>query len=643
MCGIVGLINKNKTDVDLPMLTDIASTLNHRGPDDEGSFIDNYVGLYHKRLSIIDLDSGHQPMLSGPFTIVFNGEIYNYIELREELRSFGYKFRTKSDTEVILKLYEHYGPDCVKKLNGMFAFIIYDKKRKKIFAARDHFGIKPLYYYHDSRFWIFASEIKAILKHPHVKSEANNSALQEYLTFQFLLGDTTLFNNVYKVIPGNYILIDLNTMNFETVKYWDPNFNVDVYHTEEYFVSELRRLLEDAIKLQLRSDVPVGAYLSGGMDSSIVSILASQNSSHKLNTFTGAFREGKEFDESNYAKLVSDYCGAESNIIYPSAEEFVNLMPKLIYHLDEPLAGPGLFPQYMVSKLASEKVKVVLGGQGGDEIYGGYTRYLIAYLEQALKGAICETNEEGEHIVSLTSILPNLPFIQSYIPMLKEFWKQDVFESMDKRYYKLIDRNNGNDEYYSKEFKLNYNKDFIFKKFRDLFNHPDTLSYYNKMTHFDMFGSMPALLQVEDRMSMAVSIESRVPLLDHRLVQLIAGMPPAMKFKGAEMKYILRRAVDDLLPPQISNRKDKMGFPVPLHMWAKNEARSFIMDTLLSSSSRNRGIFDIDKIEKLILNERTFGRQLWGVLCLELWFNQFIDNSEINNRKEKYEVLTVQK
>jgi asparagine synthase (glutamine-hydrolysing) len=643
MCGIVGLIKKDKSNISLDVLSKMASVLEHRGPDDEGHYIEGTVGLYHKRLSIIDLASGHQPMVSRENIIVFNGEIYNYIELREELKKKGHTFKTKSDTEVILKMYEEYGNDFIKQLNGMFAFIIYDRRSKKLIAGRDHFGIKPLYYYNDSKQWIFASEIKAILQHPDVRAEVNYENLQEYLTFQFLLDDSTLFNKVNKIVPGTYLVIDLNTMESKRIKYWDPSFKIDYNHTEEYFVQELRNILEDSVNLRLRSDVPVGAYLSGGLDSSIVSMLASQKSSERLKTFTGAFNEGPEFNETEYSNEIAQAAGAEPYIVYPTVDEFTDILPKLIYYMDEPVAGPGLFPQFMVSQMASKNVKVILGGQGGDEICGGYARYVVAYLEQALKGAIFENNEEGEHIVSLSSILPNLPYIKQYVPMIKDFWKKDAFEPMDKRYFSLIDRNGGAFNYYTDDFSNRYSKELIFSRFQKLFNHPETLSYFNKMTHFDMFASLPALLQVEDRMSMAVSIESRVPLLDYRIVELMASMPPAMKFKGAEMKYVLKKSVRDLVPSKILERKDKMGFPVPLHIWAKGKAKNFVKDVLLSDASKNRGIFNPDKVEKLIQSERPFGRQLWGMLCLELWFQQFIDNDTKLFNEEKHELFAVQR
>jgi asparagine synthase (glutamine-hydrolysing) len=270
---------------------------------------------------------------------------------------------------------------------------------------------------------------------------------------------------------------------------------------------------------------------------------------------------------------------------------------------------------------------VVLGGQGGDEIFGGYARYVIAYLEQAIKGSIFETYEEGEHIVSLKSIIKNLSYLKRYTPMLERFWQQGLFEDMDRRYFRLIDRSDGELSIYNEEFRNTYDRERIFSRFQSAFNHPDTLSYYNKMIHYDLTVNLPALLHVEDRVSMAVSLESRVPLIDHRIVDLVARMPPAMKFKGASMKYILKKTIRDLVPDTIMNRKDKMGFPVPLHIWARNRARGFFADVLLSSSCRNRGIYDSRAVEQLIDNEYAFSRRLWGLVNLELWYKQFIDQN----------------
>jgi asparagine synthase (glutamine-hydrolysing) len=625
MCGIVAIINKNGRPVEFEILSRMADKLAHRGPDDEGHLIDGSIGFYHKRLSIIDLVSGQQPMTNGPVSIVFNGEIYNYIELKDALKRNGHSFQTTSDTEVILHMYQEHNLEFISHLNGMFAFLLYDREKKQIIAARDHFGIKPLYYYNVDGHLIFASEIKAILEHPVVVAEPDYRSIQDYVIYQYVLNGETFFKGVKKLLPGHFLQIDLESMHIKTVKYWEPDFTVDTHHTEEFFVFQLRKLLEDTLKIQMRSDVPVGTYLSGGMDSSIVTLLAAREYPGQLKTFTGAFKEGPEFDESYYAREVTKACNAEMYEIYPTETEFIDVLPRLIYYMDEPAAGPGLFPQYMVSRLASKEVKVVLGGQGGDEIFGGYTRFVIAYLEQALKGAIFETSEEGEHIVSLISILPNLPCIKQYVPMLHRFWGTNLFEPMDRRYFCLVDRSEGNLSTLSDDFRSNFDFERIHSRFDEIFNHPKTLSYYNKMVHFDMVASLPALLHVEDRVSMAASLESRVPILDHRIVDLITRMPPSMKFKGAEMKYILKKAVKDILPSTILNRKDKMGFPVPLHLWAKNSVGDFFRDILLSPTCKDRGIFNLNEIEKVIEQEKEFGRRLWGLVNIELWFREFID------------------
>jgi asparagine synthase (glutamine-hydrolysing) len=626
MCGIVALINKTGQTADSSLLEKMAKAIHHRGPDENGIMVDGPVGFFHKRLSIIDLTSGQQPMVFNNCTIIFNGEIYNYIELREELKKKGHSFHTTSDTEVILHLYAEYGANFVDFLNGMFAFIIYDKNQNHIFIARDHFGIKPLYFYQDDEVIAFGSEIKALLVHPRIKAVPDTNNVYEYLTFQFVMGESTMFQNIQKVLPGHYISIDLNTWKFERIKYWEPNFKVDQFHTEEYFIVELRHILEETISQQLRSDVPLGTYLSGGIDSSLVTIMASKFLDKPIKSFSGAFNEGPEFNELEYARIAAKTANAELFEIFPTEQEFIDILPTLIYHLDEPVAGPGLFPQYIVSKFASQHVKVILGGQGGDEIFGGYSRYMVAYLEQAIKGAIFQSNEEDEHIVSLESILPNLPTLKQYIPMIKSFWQDGSFEGMDRRYYHLINRMGSTKEFFQTDFINECDSDAIFNKFSGYFNDPDTKSYFNKMTHFDMLGSLPGLLQVEDRVSMSVSIESRVPLLDRRIVDLVSGMPAGMKFKGGEMKYLLKKTIKNIMPPEIMRRKDKMGFPVPLHVWSKNKAKGFIMDTLLSKKAKERNMINTDHVEKLISSEQPFSRGLWGLLSLELWYNQFIDN-----------------
>lgn len=626
MCGLVGWFQRPGNPVDPVLLARMAAEMRHRGPDDEGQWVEGSAGLHHLRLSVIDLQTGHQPMEAGPAVIAYNGEIYNYLELREELRREGAVFRTASDTEVLIQGYLRHGADILPRLNGMFAFVLVDRARGKVLAARDFFGVKPLYVHATPDRVIFASEIKAILRHPAVEARCDFEALQDYWTFQFVLHEETLFAGIQKVLPGQYLEMDLRDLSITAHRYWDPCFRVDRHHTEEYFRERIRETLLESVRLQMRSDVPVGTYLSGGVDSSLVTVLAARHAGDPLKTFTGAFSEGEDFDETPYAEAVAREVGARSFVVRPTEREFVEAMPRLIWHMDEPAAGPGLFPQWATSRLARQEVTVALGGQGGDEIFHGYIRYVVAYLEQALKGSIQGTLEEGEHIVTLKSILPNLPFLRQYVPMLQDFWSRGLFEDMDRRYFRLLDRSGGTMELLAGDVLASWQPEGTFARFQKVFHHPDTRSYINKMTHFDLVAGLPALLHVEDRVSMAHSLESRVPLLDRRLVDLVAAMPPAMKFRGAEPKYALRAAVGDLIPEVVRNRKDKKGFPVPLHLWARRgPVRDFFRDVLLSRAARDRGMWNLPAIEALLDREHAFGRRLWGILNLELWFQTFLD------------------
>ena len=629
MCGIVGVISSNRSLID--QKTHIARMMNeisYRGPDGEGThYIENQAYFGHKRLAVIDINHGKQPMVSqdSRYSLVFNGEIYNYLELREYLQKKGVAIQTSSDTEVLLSLLIYEGFDALEKLNGMFAFIFHDKEKNKWIAARDPFGIKPLYYTLTKDLLLFASEIKSLLVHPDVEVSRDNSALYEYIAFQFCLGEKTLFSDIFKLMPG-YVFSGIGNKIKSQTRYWNNNYNIDRSITEKHYLKKLNELLFDSLKIQTRSDVPVGGYLSGGLDSSLVCTLAAKNLPNKMPVFHGRFLEGEMYDESYYAKTAAKGFDGIYYEYTPSSSEFIEYLPKLIYFLDEPLAGPGLFPQYMVSRLAKKHVTVVLGGQGGDEIFGGYTRYLVGYLEQALKGAIFETNEEGKHLVSLDSILPNLPELKRYIPLIKHFWSRGLFDNMDSRYFHLIDRSQGLEDLLHPAIINDLNKERLFSSFKTIFNHPNTKSYINKMTYFDQKTLLPALLQVEDRVSMAVSLESRVPLLDKRIVNLVSKMPPGLKFQGGKSKYILKKSTQSIVPDAIHTRKDKMGFPVPLVEWMKKrDVKEFVSDTLLSSNSIQRNIYDKNALENIINNPGVGARKLWGALCLELWHLNFID------------------
>ncbi len=632
MCGICGIYHFDSTrKVNGDLLESMATAIRHRGPDDEGCLVEGPIGLAHKRLSIIDLSAAaHQPMTNedGSLWIIFNGEIYNYQELRQPLSQNGHRLVSNSDTEVILHLYEEEGPNCLERLNGMFAFVIWDKKNHSFFAARDHFGIKPFYYTLCDNSFLFASEIKALLRYPGLVAELDANGLADYLTFQFCLGEKTLFHGIRKLLPGHYLMVNADG-GVITKEYWDLDFAVDTDHTEDYFENQLLRLLEDAVRLQLRADVPVGAHLSGGLDSSVIASLASSLLGTNIHTFSGGFRDGPQYDETPYARLLAQQIRAENHEVFPSAQDFVVSMPLLAYQMDEPAAGPGLFPQYHISKIASQNVKVVLGGQGGDEIFGGYTRYLVAYLEACLRGGIESTQEESKYVVTFDSILANLPQLNGYQPMLSYFWSEGIFESPDLRYLRLIDRSIEVRWFIEPDLLIGeggYNPATVFQ---EIFNEGHVGSYINRMTRFDLKTLLPALLHVEDRTSMAVSLESRVPLLDHRIAELVAGMPPKIKYKGGRSKHIFRKVVRDIVPGRILERTDKMGFPVPLNEWYRqNPVREFVCDALFSLKKRQRGFLSSEKVEHLLNSERAFGRNIWGLLSLELWMQAFLDGKQ---------------
>ena len=356
MCGFVSVVGRNGRKVDAGVLREMAGYLSHRGPDDQGIWQEGTVGFYHLRLSIIDLVSGQQPMTRDGVTIAFNGEIYNYVELRKELKKLGTNFGTTSDTEVLLQSYLNWGTEFLQKLVGMFAFVIFDANKGRVLAARDHFGIKPLYRYEGSDFLLYASEIKALLAHPEVRARVDATAMEDYITFQYALGERTLFQGITKVLPAHYEHCEISDGVLKRVRYWDPDYSIDRSIDTSSAVLQLQDMLRDSVRLQMRSDVPVATYLSGGLDSSTVTVLAAKNSPLSLQTFSGAFREGPEYDETDFAKAVAESIEATTNVIYPSEQDFIDLLPGLVYAMDEPAAGPGLFPQYMVSKSAHRSV-----------------------------------------------------------------------------------------------------------------------------------------------------------------------------------------------------------------------------------------------------------------------------------------------
>ncbi len=598
--------------------------LRHRGPDGEGAWQHKRgcVGLAHRRLSIIDLSTGDQPMTDAAGNwITYNGEVYNYIELRAELGAEN--FKTTSDTEVILAAYRRWGKDCVTHLRGMFAFALWDETRQELFCARDRFGIKPFYYTTAGDTFYFASEVKALL--PFIdKIETDVEGFKDYLAFQFCLSGKTLFKGIRELLPGHSLSVKNGAI--EIRRYWEVYYDLDFDHTPKYFDERLRELLSESVALHLRADVPVGTYLSGGLDSSAVASIASRHSNGDFKAFTGKFSFSEDYDESRYARTLAEWRGFSLHEIDITASDFIENIKKVIYHLDYPVAGPGSFPQYMVSQLAARHRKVVLGGQGGDEIFGGYTRYLIAYFEQCIKAAIDGTISDGNFIVTYESIIPNLTALRNYKPMLREFWRDGLFEDMDRRYFRLINRA----PLLEDEIHWNLLGDYSpFETFQTIFNGHNVgkESYFDRMTHFDFKTLLPALLQVEDRVSMAHGLESRVPFLDHPLVEFAATMPSNVKFKDGAMKQVLKDAMRSELPEAIIDRKDKMGFPTPLTEWIKGDARDFVQDTFTTQKALERDLVDNRKMSSDLDKEPQFGRKVWGLLCLELWQQEFHDRA----------------
>ena len=637
MCGIAGQISMAASPIPDAerRLSGMLQLIEHRGPDGHGVWCNanKQVGFVHARLSIVDLsESGSQPMSGANGSVItYNGEIYNHTELRESLADH-WSFRSSSDTECILAAYAKYGDECLAHLRGMFAFAIWDEQKQRLFCARDRFGIKPFYYAMVDGVLYFASEAKALLPFlPEIKT--NEAALAEYLTFQYTIGEKTLFEGVYQLLPGHALSLDSGRLRIW--RYWDVSYEVDFDHSANFFQTRIQELLEESVALHGRSDVPVGSYVSGGIDSSLVYRLARANESSSPMGFHGRFTQHPGYDESRFAEAAAAHSSGVLHTIDIDAQDFLQNIESVVYHLDFPVAGPGSFPQYMVSKLASEHVKVVMGGQGGDEIFGGYARYVVAYLEQCLKAAIDGQYMNGNYVVTIESIIPNLGLLREYKPLIKQFWSSGLFEPMDQRYFRLVNRAaDMQDEIDWPALNMRQ----VFEDFSVIFNNSSNVqkeAYFDKMTHFDFKCLLPALLQVEDRMSMAHGLESRVPLLDHPLVEFAATIPADVKFKDGNMKHLLKQGFSDLIPEKILTRRDKMGFPVPLKEWFDGELRDFVSDTFMTMANRNRDYINSSAVMKNLGSETRFSRKTWGLLSLELWHQQFHDKAAEWQKKMK--------
>ncbi|MFN7178307.1 asparagine synthase (glutamine-hydrolyzing) [Hyphomonas sp.] len=626
MCAIAGIVSLDGSPVPelKARLAVMAARLAHRGPDGEGVWLDptGTAGLAHRRLAIIDLsDSGAQPMAgSDGCQIVHNGEIYNYPELRAELEA-ARAFRSRSDTETILAAHEAWADDAPLHLRGMWAYALWNPASRRLFASRDRFGIKPFYYAEIGSHLYFASEIKAILPFlPQI--EVNPAALAEYLTFQFTLGGDTLVKGIRQLPAAHNLIVENGRVR--EVRYWDVQYTIDRGRSAGWFHDRLTGLTEDSVRLHLRADTEVGSYLSGGIDSSLIALLAARQQAGRTAAFHGTFRGLAGFDESRYARIVAETGGLDLHEAALTSGDFRTHIFDVIRHLDEPIAGPGAFPQFMTAKLAASKVKVVLGGQGGDEIFGGYARYIIAYFEQCIKAAIDGTYKNGNFVVTIESIVPQLPMLHEYKPLLKTFWAEGLFDELDARYFRLINRSVDMKE----EIEWgDFPSADVFEAFRCAFHGRNVgkEAYFDKMTHFDFKHLLPALLHVEDRMSMAHGLESRVPFLDHPLVEFAATAPADVKFSGGRSKQMLKEAFRTVLPAEISGRRDKMGFPVPLAGWFRSDLRELVGDLFGSAGAGDLPYLKPKAVRRAFDNGQPFSRKSWGLLSLEIWRRQMAE------------------
>ncbi|MGA7909686.1 MAG: asparagine synthase (glutamine-hydrolyzing) [Candidatus Sulfotelmatobacter sp.] len=629
MCGICGIFHLDRNRrVDGGVLAAMNAQIVHRGPDDQGLFVEENVGLGMRRLSIIDVKAGHQPLSNETedIWIVYNGEIYNHRQLREGLEARGHRYRTHSDTETIVHLYEEYGRDCVNHLRGMFAFVIWDRPRRRLFAARDRLGIKPLYYRWDGDTFLFGSEIKAILAHPAVSAALNPGSLSEYLAFGYVTGPETMFAGVRKLMPGHFVELDeAGTVTLQS--YWDLTVQSDAApNPREYYVKTYRELLEDAVSSHLMSDVPVGVFLSGGLDSSVVAALTSKIRGDRIQTFAVGYSE-QEYSELGFARQVADHIRSEHYEVRLSREEFLEALPNLIWHEDEPVVWPSSVSLYFVAQLARERVKVVLTGEGSDETLAGYSRYAWTLLNARMDRVYRGLTSAGLRRFVRNGISAAPLGAPLHRKLEHTFLIRDG-ESWPSFYF---------DNFYS-AFSRAEQQGLLTQQALASAGEPYTGSMtawenssgdlLHRLLYADIKGYLVELLMKQDQMSMAASIESRVPFLDHILVEFAARIPAAYQIRGMAGKFILKDAVTDLLPAAIVNRK-KMGFPTPWAYWLSGPQLDEIDRLLLEPRSTERGLFKPGAVRRLFAEhrakQRDHGNRIWRLLNLELWLRVCIE------------------
>jgi len=619
MCGIAGIINFNQRPVNREDIDEMLDTMKYRGPNDRDVFLKGRVGLGHLRLSILDLSpAGRQPMKDddGFLAIVYNGEIYNYLEIRNELKDRGYSFKTGTDTEIILAAYSEWGEKCVEKFNGMWAFAIFDERKNRIFFSRDHFGIKPLFYHLDENNFFFASEIKAIL--PRLaRREINNPFLYNFISRDVPYGSNeTVFKGINLLLPAHNLLIELKGKPETKIwRYWD--FNPAVFKKKYDYADPaetFRELLIDSVKLRLRSDVPVGVCLSGGLDSSVITCIISKILKQEIETFSSIYKE-EGYSEKEFADEINKECGTRSNLIHPSPENFFEIIKKLVRHHDKPVRMPGSYSQWHVFKCAAEKVIVTLDGQGADEILAGYMGYLPYYLADLLKDF-----RLGRYLSDIKRIKGNLPsdyrkgILKIFLPFLSRF-KRSVSGSEAWQ-----------DQILTEEFIQEHKRDA--EKMRldppRIFNSHLNQELYRTFTTTNL----PMLLDNEDRISMACSLEARVPFLDQRLVEFCFGLDYDWKIRNGMSKFIMRESFKDILPEKIYNRKDKKGFPTPLEHWFRENLRGKMENLFNSDEYSIHGILDPVKAQNLLANHlagKDYSRILWRALTIHFWLKEYFN------------------
>lgn len=629
MCGIVGIVNNGTKPVDEVLLGRMCAAIIHRGPDEDGFYVNGPVGLGMRRLSIIDLKSGQQPIHNRDRTawIVFNGEIYNYLELRTELEKLGHRFYTNSDTEAIVHAYDQYGDECPKHLRGMFAFAIWDERKQELFLARDRVGKKPLLYAQVDGEFVFGSEFSALLLHPKIGRDIDVNAIDQYLSFMCVPAPLTAYKQIRKLEPGHSLRWSKNDLKIQ--RYWQPDFSKKIDISEEEAGERAVEVLRDAVRVRLMSEVPLGAFLSGGIDSSAVVALMSELTSEPVKTFSIGFEE-QDFSELHHARRVAEHVGAEHHefIVKPDALE---VLPVLVEHYGEPYADSSAIPTYYVARETRKHVTVALNGDGGDESFAGYERYAAMrlaekyyHLPEVLRSWVIQKAVES---------LPSQEARRSRIRDAKRFISAASLPRVERylRWVSAFDLNVKRD-LYSDSFRHETSGMSALDTLNPWFAHANGSGIVDAALLTDIMTYLPNDLLVKvDIATMAVSLEARSPFLDHKVIEFAASLPERYKLRGLTTKYLLKKVLRKLLPAENLNRR-KMGFGVPIGHWFRGRLQPFLRETLLSEKSLNRGLFNkttvIQFVELHTGGEQDYSHQLWTLLMLELWFQRYIDGGK---------------